>query len=125
MNATLRSACVDVTIRTDNVYEGVEDFSLDLFFDNAEIGFFVIPNVTTVTISDTTGSFSVASFHNNLKLGHCRVDHWFHWSTLSSNGEHGTNDIHCWCDWRYNIVHRCGSVLLHNGWIHSRYRLSV
>ena len=49
---TMRRASAEVTIRTDNVYEGVEEFSLDLFFASPQSGFFVIPNITTVTILD-------------------------------------------------------------------------
>ena len=47
-----RRASADVTIRTDNVYESVEEFSLDLFLASPQTGFFVTPNVYTVTILD-------------------------------------------------------------------------
>ena len=47
-----RRGSADVTIRTDNVYESVEEFSLDLFFASPQTGFFVIPNIATVTILD-------------------------------------------------------------------------
>ena len=49
---TMRRASAQVTIRTDNVYEGVEEFSLDLSFTQPQTGFFVIPNIATVTILD-------------------------------------------------------------------------
>ena len=48
----MRRASAEVTIRTDNVYEGVEEFSLDLFFADPQARFFVIPNIATVTILD-------------------------------------------------------------------------
>ena len=54
---TMRRASAEVTIRTDNVYEGVEEFSLELFFATPQTGFFVIPNIATVTINDTTSEY--------------------------------------------------------------------
>ena len=54
---TIRRASAEVTIRTDNVYEGAEEFSLDLFFASSQTGFFVIPNIATVTITDTTSEY--------------------------------------------------------------------
>ena len=55
---TMKRASAEVTIRTDNVYyEGVEEFSLDLFFSSPQTGYFVIPNITTVTINDTTSEY--------------------------------------------------------------------
>ena len=53
----MRRASADVTIRTDNVYEGVEEFRLDLFFASPQTGFFVIPNIATVIINDTTSEY--------------------------------------------------------------------
>ena len=54
----MRRASAEVTIRTDNIYyEGVEEFSLDLFFASPQSGFFVIPNIATVTIIDTTSEY--------------------------------------------------------------------
>ena len=50
-----RSACVDVTIRMDNVYEDTEEFSIKLLYAMPSGSFFVIPSITTVTIMDTTG----------------------------------------------------------------------
>ena len=47
-----RRASAEVTIRTDNVYESVEEFNLDLSFTQPQTGFFVIPNIVTVTILD-------------------------------------------------------------------------
>ena len=47
-----RRASADVTIRTDDVYEGAEMFSLDLFFASPQTGFFVIPDIANVTIID-------------------------------------------------------------------------
>ena len=47
-----RRASAEVTIRTDNVYDGVEEFSLDLFFASPQTGFFVTPSIATVTILD-------------------------------------------------------------------------
>ena len=53
----MRRASAEVTIRTDDVYEGAEEFDLDLFFANPQAGFFVIPNIATVTITDTTSEY--------------------------------------------------------------------
>ena len=47
-----RRASTDVTIRTDNVHESAEEFSLYLFFASPQTGFFVIPDIVTVTILD-------------------------------------------------------------------------
>ena len=55
----VRRASANVTIRTDNVYEGVEEFSLDLFFALPQAGFYVIPNIATVTIHDTTSEYII------------------------------------------------------------------
>ena len=49
---TMRRASAEVTLRTDNVYEGVEEFRLELFFASPQTGFFVIPNIATVTVLD-------------------------------------------------------------------------
>ena len=100
-----RSACIDVTIRMDNVYEDTEEFSIELLFAEPSGGFFVAPDITTVTIMDTTGECIRCMAYLTVWtiISNCRVDYWFHWSTLSSHGEHGTNDIHCWCDWRYSV----------------------
>ena len=43
---------MDVTITIDNVNEGAEEFSLELFFASPQSGFFVNPNIAIVTISD-------------------------------------------------------------------------
>ena len=51
----VRSACIDVTIHMDNVYEDTEEFSIELLYAMPSGGFFVTPNITTVTIMDTTG----------------------------------------------------------------------
>ena len=50
-----RSVCIDVTIHTDNMDEIAEKFSIELLFAEPSGGFFVVPNITTVTIVDTTG----------------------------------------------------------------------
>ena len=52
INNNVRRASADVAIKTDNVYESVEEFSLDLFFASPQTGFFVMPNIATVTILD-------------------------------------------------------------------------
>ena len=52
LNNNIRRASADVAIKTDNVYDGVEEFSLDLFFAAQQTGFFVMPNIATVTIYD-------------------------------------------------------------------------
>ena len=52
ITSTMRRASADVTIRIDNVNEGAEEFSLELFFASPQSGFFVIPNIATVTILD-------------------------------------------------------------------------
>ena len=51
---TMRRASAEVTIRTDNLNEGVEEFSLELFLAQPQTGFFVIPSITTVTVLDST-----------------------------------------------------------------------
>ena len=87
---TMRRASAEVTIRTDNVYfEGVEEFSLDLFFASPQTGFFVLPNITTVTINDTTSEYIMCLVSHQRCTVHCRPDHWFHWSTLPGHGVHG------------------------------------
>ena len=53
----MRRASADVTIMTDDVYEGVEEFSLDLFFAQQQSGFFVVPSIATVTIIDATSKY--------------------------------------------------------------------
>ena len=50
-----RSACIDVTIHTDNMDEIAEKFSIELLYAMPSGGFFVIPDMTTVTIVDITG----------------------------------------------------------------------
>ena len=54
---TMRRASAEVTIRIDDVYEGAEEFNLDLFFASPQSGFFVIPSVATVTITDITSEY--------------------------------------------------------------------
>ena len=44
---------MDVTIKIDNVNEGAEEFSLELFFASPQSGFFVNPNIAMVTILDS------------------------------------------------------------------------
>ena len=51
-----RSACIDVTIHTDNMDEIAEEFSIKLRYAMPSGGFFVIPDITTVTIMNITGS---------------------------------------------------------------------
>ena len=43
---------MDVTIKRDNVNEGAEEFSLELFFASPRTRFFAIPNIATVTLLD-------------------------------------------------------------------------
>ena len=54
---TMSRASAEVTIRTDDKYEGVEEFSLDLFFAQQLSGFFVKPNNANVTIIETTSEY--------------------------------------------------------------------
>ena len=54
LNNSKRTACVDVTIKTDDVRESAEDFSLNLFYVNPQTRFFVMPIIATVTILDAT-----------------------------------------------------------------------
>ena len=53
----MRRASAEVTIRPDNVYEDDEEFSLDLYFTQPQTGYFVIPNIATVTIKDATSEY--------------------------------------------------------------------
>ena len=52
LNNHVRRASVNVTIRTDSESEGVEQFSLELSLASPQTGFFVRPNIATVTILD-------------------------------------------------------------------------
>ena len=49
----MRRASAEVTIRTDNVNEGAEEFTLELFFAQPQSGFFVIPSIATVIVLDS------------------------------------------------------------------------
>ena len=51
--------CISLTIKTDNVYEGPETFSVALNSPNSNTlnYFFITPSVTSITILDTTGDF--------------------------------------------------------------------
>ena len=48
----MRTASADVTIKTDNVYERLEEFSLELHLASPQTRFFVMPNIASVTILD-------------------------------------------------------------------------
>ena len=48
-----RRASADVKINIDSMYEGVEEFSLELYFASPQTGFFVSPNIATVTVLNT------------------------------------------------------------------------
>ena len=50
-----RSACINITIHTNNMDEIAEKFSIELLYVMPLKGFFVIPDITTVTIVDITG----------------------------------------------------------------------
>ena len=49
-----RQASAEIIIRTDDVYEGTEIFSLNLSLASPQSGVFVIPNIANLTIIDTT-----------------------------------------------------------------------
>ena len=66
----MRRGNADVTINTDNVYEGTEEFNLVLTFAQPRRRFFVIPNITTVTINDTTGEYIICPYSLTITL-HC------------------------------------------------------
>ena len=71
-NDAIKRASANVTIRTDNIYEGAEGFNLDLFFASPQAGFYVIPNIATVTINDTTSEYINCLVSHAVSL-HCVI----------------------------------------------------
>ena len=53
---------MEVTISTDNVNEGTEEYSLNLFYMSPQNFFFVMPNIATVRILDTKGDGILSKF---------------------------------------------------------------
>ena len=62
LNDATRRARVEVAINTDNVNEGTEEFSLNLFYIRPQNRFFVMPNIATVRILDTIGDGILSKF---------------------------------------------------------------
>ena len=73
----MRRASAEVTIRTDDKYEGVEEFSLELFFASPRTGFFVKPNIATVTIVETTSEYILCRGSDGFSRGVCTMMHWY------------------------------------------------
>ena len=51
-------ACIPLTIKSDDAYEGPETFSVTLISPDSDTlnYLFIAPSVTSITISDTTGN---------------------------------------------------------------------
>ena len=58
----MRRASADVTIKTDNVYERLEEFSLELHLASPQARFFVMPNIASVIILDAMIGEQISHF---------------------------------------------------------------
>ena len=130
-NAVTRSIEVPVGLINDNTYETEEDFNGVLSLVSDSPGVTIAPDNALATIEDDDGMqnclFRISPPYRkrchcviitcNFGPCHCRPDHWLHWSTLPCQGERGTHGVHCRCDWKHRAILRCGSVLLHSGWV--------